>query len=309
MLILNLIGLSLGLFSIEPTEESNPMNGLGIGAIIWWVISNLIVLFIGGFVAARVGVSLKNVSGIIQGIMTWALYALISAWLVTSAIGSIISGVGKAVGGVLSSTGEVVQNQLGPVIKEQFSGLEVSLDDAKEEFYSLLEDTEKEALEPETLESKAEKSAANAKEEVTENKKQTDKVNIEKIFSKSKNRFEQSFEALDKQALANILAERSGMTESEAKRTVDNTFAKFETTRQDFEEFLKEAEEKAKVKAENFAEAVAEASIYLAIALILGLITAAIGGFIGVQNLRGDCNRNEYAEDEADSDYNHSTVR
>lgn len=74
MMILNLIGLSIGLWSIQPTEETNPLSGLGTGSIIWWVLSNLVVLFVGGFVAARVGVSFTSPSGVIHGIMTWALY-------------------------------------------------------------------------------------------------------------------------------------------------------------------------------------------------------------------------------------------
>jgi len=34
MLILNLIGMAVGLWSIKPTEESNPISGLGTGAVI-----------------------------------------------------------------------------------------------------------------------------------------------------------------------------------------------------------------------------------------------------------------------------------
>lgn len=300
MLILNLIGLSLGLLSIEPTEENNPLSGLGTGAIIWWVISNLVVLFIGGFVAARLGVSFENISGVIQGIMTWALYALISAWLVTSVVGSIISGVGSAVGGVLSTTGEAVQEELGPVIKEQFDDLEVSLDDAKEEFYSLLEDSGKEELDPEYLESRAERSAQDARNEVTGKRNQSGRadIDIERIFNKSTNRFEQSFEAIDKQALINILVERTNMNENEARRSVENTIAEFESAGEEFEEFLDETEEKAREKAESVAEAVGAASMYLAIALILGLLAAALGGFLGVKKMREDYSRN-YPEDTA----------
>ncbi|HET8860051.1 hypothetical protein [Marivirga sp.] len=311
MLILNLIGLGIGLFSVEPTEENNPMNGLGLGAIIWWVVSNLIVLFIGGFVAARVGISFKNVGGVIHGIMTWAVYALLSAWLVTSAVGSIISGVGNAVGGVLSTTGETLKEQLGPVVKEQFKGLEISMDDAKDKFYALLEDTGKKELDPENLEDKVEKTASNAKEEVQENSNRAggSNIDIEEIFSQSKNRFEQSFEALDKQALTNVLVERTDMTESEAKQTVDNTLAEFETARREFEEFLKEAEEKSRVKAEKVSEAVAQASLYMGIALILGLISSALGGFLGVKDLREDYTRDEYHEDDVETDINHRNMR
>lgn len=306
MIILNLIGLAFGLWSIEPTEEGDSFSGLGIGAIIWWVVSNLIVLFIGGFVAARVGVSFANTSGIIHGIMTWAMYTLVSAWLLTSVIGTIVSGVGNVVGKVLSTTGNVVENQLGPVIKDQFDDLEVSLDGAKEEFYSLLEDTKKKKLDPQYLESQAEKSAESAKARAKDVAIQPGRADaeVESIFSKTKNRFEQSFEAVDKQALANILVERTDMSESEAKRSVENTVAEFEQARAQFEEFLQEAKKTAKEQAEKISDTVGDAAMYLAVALILGVIAAGLGGLTGVKNLRSDCIRNDYMVEDTDADYN-----
>lgn len=305
MLILNLIGLAIGMWSIEPTEEGNPLSGLGTGSIIWWVASNLIVLFVGGFVAARVGVSFANTSGVIHGIMTWALYTLISAWLLTSVIGSIISGVGNVVGRVISTTGQAVTDQLGPMIENQFEDLDISLGDARKEFYSLLEDSGKDKLDPKYLESQAERSVNEAKEGagVIAKRPGMADAKVEGVFKNTKNRFEQSFEAIDKQALVNILVERTDMTESEAKSAVDNIFAEFESAREDFEAFLVETKETVKQQAENIAEAVGDAAMYLAVALILGAIAAAIGGYVGVNNLRDDCIKNDYLVDKTDADY------
>lgn len=310
MLILNLIGLAIGLWSIEPTTEHDPLSGLGTGSIIWWVLSNLIVLFLGGFVAARVGVSFTDPNGIIQGIMTWALYTLISAWLLTSVIGSIVSGVGNMVGGVISTTGQAVSDQLGPIIKNQFEDLDISLGDAKREFYSLLEDTGKEKLDPQYLESQAERSVKEAREGTKEMAKRPGQADAkaEEVFRSSKNRFEQSFEAIDKQALVNILVERTDMNEEEARRTVDNIFAEFEGAREDFENFMQEAEETARQAAENIAEAVGDAAMYLAVALILGAIAAAFGGFLGVKNLREDSIKNDYLVNETNMDYDNRDV-
>ncbi len=311
MMILNLIGLAIGLWSVEPTEESNPLSGLGIGSIIWWVLSNLIVLFIGGFVAARVGVSFVNTSGIIHGIMTWALYAFISAWILTSVVGSIISGVGNMVGGVLSTTGGAIQDQLGPIIKSQFEDLELSLDDAKGEFYALLEDTGKEKLDPEYLESQAEKSADEAREGIEDMAIRPAKVDaeVEGIFSKTKNMFEQSFEAIDQQALVNILVERTDMSESEAQQSAENIIAEFERVRKEFDAFMQEAKETANEQAGKIAQTAADAAMYLAVALFLGLIAAALGGFAGVTNLRDDCIKNDYLADDTTAGYEREKFR
>lgn len=276
LLILNLIGLWIGLGTIEPTEEANPMSGIGIGSIIWWVISNLIALFAGGFIAARAGVSFTDISGVLQGIMTWALYTILSAWLLTTVVGSIISGVGSAVGGVLSTTGETVGDRISTVIEEQAEEMDVTLEEAKEEFYALLEDADREELQEE--------------------------FNIEEIFSEPSNLLNNTFEAVDRDALVNVLAERTDMTENEIQQAVDELLADYENLRSEAEEFLNEAEETAREQAEQVADAVSSASIYLAIALILGIIAAAFGGLVGVKNLRDDYKNNYFYSEDTNMD-------
>lgn len=268
LLILNLIGLWVGLGVIEPTDEANPMSGVGIGSIIWWVLSNLIALFAGGFVAARVGVSFTDISGALQGILTWALYTILSIWLLTSVAGSIISGVGSAVGGVLGSTGETVGDRVSSVIEGQVEELDITLEEAKEEFSALLEDAEREEIQ--------------------------EGFNIEQIFRDPRNLLDNTFDAVDRDALVNVLVERTDMSENEAQQAVDELLAEYENLRSEAEEFLNEAEEMARQQAEEAASAISSASIYLALALIFGVISAAFGGLIGVKNLRDDYESNQY---------------
>lgn len=302
MLVLNLIGLAIGLGSIEPTEESNPLSGLGTGALIWWIVSSLIALFLGGFVAARVGVSFSNKSGIVQGIMTWALYTFISTWLLTSAIGSIISGVGNLVGGVLSTAGNVIENQVGPVIQDQIRDLDISLEQARQEFYALLEDTERRELQPERIEERAGEVATEAETRAEQAARQPGRADqeINAIFEKARNEVENTFEALDRDALVNVLVERTDMSRAEAERTVDRYIAQYEQLRVRAERFLERAGEQANQTAEDVAEAVADAALYLAIALILGILAAAGGGFLGVSNLRDDYEDSHYIAEGGD---------
>lgn len=296
ILVLNLIGLAIGLGTIEPTEESNPLSGIGTGALIWWIVSNLLALFLGGFVAARVGVSFSSKSGMVQGVMTWALYTIISAWLLTSAVGSIISGVGNVVSGVLSTAGKAVEQQVAPMIENQLQEVDYSLEKAKQDFYALLEDTNKQQLNPDTLQNQASTVASQAEREAQRAAKRPGAVDqqVEDIFSKAKNQFENSYEALDKEALVNVLMERTDMSRAEAERTVENYSAQYEQVRQKAENFLQQTKEQANKQAENVAQAVSDASLYLAIALILGIIVAAAGGFAGVSNLRSDYEDSHY---------------
>src|SRR4029453_9530866 len=50
-ILLGLLGAGLGAGSVNPTREQNPMQGLGIGALIWMVVSGIIAFFAGGWVA------------------------------------------------------------------------------------------------------------------------------------------------------------------------------------------------------------------------------------------------------------------
>lgn len=314
MLLLNLFGLALGLGTINPTEESNPFSGIGTGSIIWWILSNLLALFVGGYVAARVGVSFSNKSGIVQGIMTWALYTLISAWLLTSVVGSILSGVGSVVSGVLSTAGNAVsqvvpdmqnQNQNQNQSQNQNQQLNISLEQAKQQFYSLLEDADKKALDPDNIEQNAQQALNQAENTAQDAVTSPGNVGteIEQIFNNARNQFEGTFEAIDKEALVNILTERTNMSESEAEQTVDRYLAQYENLRQQVSSFLEQAEQTAAKKAGQVAQAVSDASLYLAIALVLGILVAAAGGFLGVKNLRHDYETNYYVTDTDDDRY------
>ncbi len=236
------------------------------------MISNLIALFAGGFVAARAGVSFTDVSGVLQGLMTWALYTILSAWLLTTVVGVIISGVGSAVGGVLSATGETVGERISTVIENQVDELDITLEEAQEEFFALLEDADREELQQE--------------------------FNIEQIFRNPRNLLDQTFDAVDREALVNVLVERTDMSQSEAEQAVDELLAEYENLRAEAEEILEEAEQTAREQTEEAADTIATASIYLAIALLFGIISAAFGGISGVRNLRDDYENNYiYSED------------
>jgi len=141
LLILNLTGLAIGLSTIEPTEETNPFSGIGTGA----------------------------------------LYTLVSIWLLTTVVGTMISGVGSVVGGVISTTGDVAGDAFGPAIEELAEDLEVSLDDAKEEFYSLMRDA---GIDPDELESDLE-------DDIVRGLRDGD---VEQAFRNARNRLTQTFD-------------------------------------------------------------------------------------------------------------------
>jgi hypothetical protein len=97
-LLLNLLGIGIGLMTINPTTQADPMSGLGIGAAIWWVVSSLIALFAGGCVAGRLSGVTRPYDATLHGVLTWGLVTLVSFFLLTTALGSLIGGAGNLIG-------------------------------------------------------------------------------------------------------------------------------------------------------------------------------------------------------------------
>lgn len=105
-LLLSLLGLAIGLGSINPMTETDPFSGLGTGALVWWVASMLIALFAGGLAAGRLSGLTVPFDRVLHGFLTFSVYSIVSFFMITTAVGGIISGVGSLVGKSLSYTGQ-----------------------------------------------------------------------------------------------------------------------------------------------------------------------------------------------------------
>ena len=72
-LLLTLLGIAVGSQAVEPTQEAAPLSGLGLGAGIWWVVSGIISLFAGGWVAGRLASFPRPLVGGLHGLVVWGL--------------------------------------------------------------------------------------------------------------------------------------------------------------------------------------------------------------------------------------------
>ncbi|MEJ7708346.1 MAG: hypothetical protein WKF84_00415 [Pyrinomonadaceae bacterium] len=97
-LLLSLLGLGIGASTINPTTEQDPTSGLGLGAGIWFIISSLIALFAGGWVAGRLAGIPRNTDSMLHGILTWGLSTLLLFYFLTSTVGSLIGGTFRVLG-------------------------------------------------------------------------------------------------------------------------------------------------------------------------------------------------------------------
>jgi len=95
---LSLLGVAIGASAVDPLRDQHPGKGIGMGAGIWWVVSSLISMFIGAWVAGRLSGAVRNTDGRLHGLLTWSVSTLLTVYLLTTAVGSMIGGAASLLG-------------------------------------------------------------------------------------------------------------------------------------------------------------------------------------------------------------------
>lgn len=126
-IILNMIGLGVGLSAVDIAQGDTPSAGtLSIGAGIWWVISGIIAAALGGYIAGRLSGKASESTTAYHGLISWAVATLTVVYLLSSAASglmggamntasSVLGGAGKAVGGSLQTAVQTAAPSLSNV--------------------------------------------------------------------------------------------------------------------------------------------------------------------------------------------------
>lgn len=109
-IVLTVLGLAIGLSVVDPGASQ---QGFGLGAGIWWLITGLVSLFLGGLVTGWLCGYVRPGNAALHGFITWCTVTAISAFLVTSAGGAILGGALGAMGNMFQGMGTQVAQQLG----------------------------------------------------------------------------------------------------------------------------------------------------------------------------------------------------
>jgi gas vesicle protein len=294
LLLLNLLGIGIGFASINPLQESNPMQGLGTGSIIWWVITNLIALLAGGFVAGRIsGASSKNLGGI-HGFVSWGIYALISVWLVFSGVGSIIGGVTGAAANLFSNNQKEINVNLENRKKSEQT-TKTSLEDVKSSIMKAVRLGERYEVLPEEASGEVHDVLNQNRIDVKEAMRELNvEENVERFFNNLEFNLddqgnlditvEGDGEYFKKADLKEYMAENTSLSESEIEGMINKWERQIDEAVQKAEELYQKAMQKVEEAAAKTADAIAKFSIWAFIALLLGAAVAYFGGTLGSRN-------------------------
>jgi hypothetical protein len=291
---LAVLGIAIGASVINPLYEADPVEGIGIGAGIYFLISAILAVLAGGYVAGSLSRVQERRDRTLHGLATWALVTLMSVLLLATGLGRLVGGTMSIVSSGLSQAGSVASAVAGSVAdqkaqgeadsgEEKGEGLEGAVESLRQEARELLRSTGEPALQPGELEETAEQvgdQATDAAARVARNPDSAEQV-IDDVFDRMKRAAQPQIEAVDRDALVSLLVEHSDLSRAQAEQTVGNWERTYADARANWEAMKAEAEQRARELGQKASDAVATAAWWSFFMLVLTAIAAAGGANLG----------------------------
>ena len=278
-MVLSLLGAGIGLSTIDPLRYSSPdASSFGIGAGVWCAVSSIISLFAGGWVAGHLAGSAEKTDAMLHGLVTWGLAAIVTAYLLASAVGAVVRGGANVIGTaatVTASGAAAVAAPAADAAKRELQQSGISFDDIKNQAQKLLMQTGKPALQPEALTEKAETAGQQAANTTADG---TSAAEFQSLIQRIVESNKDTVDAADRDAVVNVVVARSGLSKPEAEARVDGWIKTYQDARVKFQEQKAAAEAKAREVADATAKASSQAALAAVVALLLGALAAALGG-------------------------------
>jgi len=247
-MLLSLLGLGLGLTTIEPASEGAPAaSTIGMGAVGWWVVSALLAMLAGGYVASRLAGTTNKRDGMLHGLLTWASMLIISVWLLTSVVGSVLGGAFNMLGSAVSGATQAVSN----VVPQAADAVGLNPDQIKQQVDDLLRS------------GNATPNPDTARQEL---------VSIMGRVVTGQESIDQA-----RPRAVEIISQQAGIPPQEAEKRIQDFQTRAEQARA-------QAEATARQATEATAETLSSGALWTCLALALSAIAAAVGGSIGTRH-------------------------
>lgn len=316
-LLLFMLGIGLGLSSVSVWSGSGAEGStIGWGAVIWLVITQLLSAAAGGYLAGRLRTKWQGVHtdevyfrDTAHGFLAWALATIGMLVLAGSVLGSALSGAGKVASTVIGGAAQVaggaasaVGGAVGAVGSAAGGAASAALSGAVgaatggqggqdlEYWISTM-------LRGPTAAQKQE--VSDKVEEVAQDVQQKAKVVADKARSAADDAkevgmvFSQALKSgqlpeEDADHLARLLAQRSDLSEAEAKEKVQATFGQVKTQIDNAKEAAKKAEQEAMQAAETARKAAAHSMLWMFVVLLIGAFVGSAAATLGGRQRNND---------------------
>jgi hypothetical protein len=284
--VLTLLGLGIGLTTIEPATEGVPSaSTFGTGTVVWWLTSSIIALFTGGIVAGRLAGIPVRLDSAMHGLLTWCLMTVVSLVLVTTVAGRLLSAAGTAVSYAMAGVGRAGVGVLESGAREVADrvGEPAVVNSIRQEFRGLLRDTGKTELQPENLRQASEEVTDEARTGAAQAATQpaTAGQEAERVFNDFITQAQQTGQAVDREAVVNVLTTRTNMSRAEAQQVVDRWVSQSQKARETIGQKLGEMRGEAAETTEKAAHTLSWVALWSCVAMVLGAVCAGFGGWFG----------------------------
>lgn len=270
-LILLVLGVGLGLSSVSPWARGGiNATAFGVSTIVWLTLTQLLASAMGGYLAGRLRTRWAALHSdevyfrdTAHGFLAWAMASLATAALLTSTIGSIL-GVGAQAGA--SAMGGAASAAIGGAAAP--AQLAQGGDNGSMAYFvDALFRRDPAAAAGSTL-----AAGSSASNDANERASARDAAEISRIFlhvSRS-----EPLPVDDSRHIAQIVAQRTGMSQQDAQRRVVDVYGRAQAKAQ-------EAETAARAAADRARKASAHGSLWLFISLLGGAFVASLSATFG----------------------------
>ena len=260
-LVLLILGTGLGLSSVSPwTGQGLTASALGASTIAWLTFTQLAAAGMGGYLAGRMRTRWHSLHtdevyfrDTVHGFLAWAIATLVMASVLATTIASVLGAGSQAAGTTVGISARAAVDAAPDLGKSNAS--------SRIGYY---------------MDSMFRKDAA----AIPTNGNQTDaasqSANSEARRIVERGLMSNSLTADDSKYLAQLVAQRSGMTPVEAKARVDDTFTKLQND-------INIAEARARETADKARKAAANAALWMFVSLLAGAFVASLLATYGGQ--------------------------
>ncbi|MDQ7247300.1 hypothetical protein [Dongia sedimenti] len=307
-LILMTLGAGLGLISVSPwPNEGASAEAVGIGVIVWSIVIEVAAFGLGGYLAGRLRTKWANIHGdevyfrdTAHGFVTWALGTLVSIALVTAAAGHVARGTAEVGAAAIGGAGTAAA-AAGPAMMDGANRMAGPgpRGGSPLDYYVDLMFRPAGATPPAGATSTSTDATTGATTGATTADTTTgttpapapvvpmtmqpqgaggdlnaDRAQILHIAAQSFKDGTITLAPEDKTYIAQLIAQRTGLSQQEAEKRVDDTIAKAKAT-------MDEAATKAKQAADAARKAGAGLALWSFIAMLIGAFVASYAATIG----------------------------
>ena len=268
-LIMLMLGIGLGLSSVSPWAHHGVSAAtFGVSAILWITFSQIVASGMGGYLAGRLRTRWLAVHtdevyfrDTAHGFLAWAVASLATAALLTSVIGSMVSGGIQAAASVAGGVATAAASAAGPRMSK-------SDDDGGPMGY-LVDSLFRKDVNAAAAASAPAGSGAMSGHDAGPAVAATE---VARIFMNDIR--SGPLPADDVRYVGQVVAQRTGLTQQAAEKRVSDTYARVQAK-------LRDAETAAKDAAEKGRKASAYATLWLFISLLIGAFCASLAATYG----------------------------